>query len=83
MSRFEKLLQKMHRSPRNIRFDELCIVCDHYFGQAHITGGSHRFYPTPWQGDPLVNIQEGKNGSAKAYQVRQVLQAISKLEESR
>lgn len=81
MPRFEKLLQKMRSSPKNIRFDELCAVCDHYFGSAHTTSGSHRFYPMPWRGDPLVNIQEGKNGSAKAYQVRQVLQAIDKLEE--
>jgi hypothetical protein len=27
-----------------------------------------------------VNIQRGKNGSAKAYQVRQVLDAIARLE---
>jgi hypothetical protein len=27
-----------------------------------------------------VNIQRGKDGSAKAYQVRQVLAAIAKLE---
>lgn len=35
---------------------------------------------TPWQGDPRVNIQRGKDGNAKAYQVRQVLDAIAKLE---
>ena len=32
----------------------------------------------PWPGDPRVNIQENK-GFAKAYQVKQVLQAIEKL----
>lgn len=32
-------------------------------------------------GDPRVNIQNEK-GKAKAYQVRQVLQAIEKLKES-
>lgn len=31
-------------------------------------------------GDPRVNIQEGKGGKAKDYQVRQVLRAIDKLE---
>jgi fructose-specific component phosphotransferase system IIB-like protein len=35
----------------------------------------------PWKGDPRVNIQQNK-GKAKAYQVRQVLKAIAKLEES-
>jgi hypothetical protein len=30
-----------------------------------------------------VNIQRGKDGSAKAYQVRQVLDAIARLEAER
>ena len=38
-----------------------------------------RIYKTPWQGDPRVNIQNHK-GKAKAYQVKQVLKAIDKLE---
>jgi len=38
-----------------------------------------RIYKTPWQGDPRVNIQNSK-GKAKAYQVKQVLKAIEKLE---
>jgi hypothetical protein len=33
----------------------------------------------PWPGDPRVNIQDD-SGKAKAYQVRQVLAAIKKLE---
>jgi hypothetical protein len=40
---------------------------------------SHRIYKTPWQGDPRVNIQND-NGMAKAYQVKQVLKAIERLE---
>jgi hypothetical protein len=36
-------------------------------------------YKTPWQGDPRVNIQND-NGMAKAYQVKQVLKAIERLE---
>ncbi len=39
-----------------------------------------KVYKTPWQGDPRVNIQRGKDGKAKAYQVRQVLDAIARLE---
>ena len=35
---------------------------------------------TPWPGDSRVNIQQEK-GFAKAYQVRQVLKAIDKLED--
>ncbi|WP_308189415.1 hypothetical protein [Rhodococcus pyridinivorans] len=38
-------------------------------------------FRTPWPGDPRVNIQRGKNGEAKPYQVKQVLAAIEKMEE--
>jgi len=36
-------------------------------------------YKTPWAGDPRINIQ-GTRGKAKAYQVRQVILAIDRLE---
>jgi hypothetical protein len=70
----------MKRNPKGIRFQDLCKVCEHYFGEARQTGSSHRVYKTPWLGDPRVNIQNDK-GMAKAYQVRQVLKAIERLEE--
>lgn len=41
-------------------------------------GGFYR-WDLPWRGDPRVNIQNSK-GKAKAYQVRQVLKAIERLE---
>jgi hypothetical protein len=69
----------MHANPRGIKFDDLCKVCDHYFGEPRQAGSSHRIYKTPWQGDPRVNIQND-NGISKAYQVRQVLKAIERLE---
>ena len=50
-----------------------------YFGKPRQMGTSHLIFNTPWQGDPRINIQEDK-GKAKAYQVRQVLLAIDKLE---
>jgi len=33
----------------------------------------------PWQGDPRVNIQDDK-GKARAYQIRQVLRAVERME---
>ena len=69
----------MKRKPKDVRFRDLCKVCDHYFGKARQGGSSHRVYRTPWQGDPRVNIQS-KKGKARAYQVRQVLKAIERLE---
>ena len=79
MDSLEKIVKQMETSPHNVRFTDLCKICDHYFGKARQESSSHRIYKTPWQGDPRVNIQN-KNGKAKIYQVRQVLKAINRLE---
>jgi hypothetical protein len=79
MSDIEKILARMYRNPEDIRFIDLSKVCDHYFGKPRQSGGSHKLYKTPWANDPRVNIQT-KKGKARAYQVRQVLRAIEKLE---
>jgi hypothetical protein len=55
-------------------------VCQHFFGEPRQSSGSHQVYRTPWPGDPRLNIQND-HGRAKAYQVRQVLAAIARLEE--
>ena len=79
MAKIKEILAIMRRNPKGINFSDLCKVCDHYFGDARQTGSSHRVYKTPWLGDPRVNIQNDK-GKAKAYQVKQVLKAIERLE---
>ena len=79
MPKIKDILVQMQRNPKGVAFSDLCKVCDHYFGEARQTGGSHKIYKTPWQGDPRVNIQND-NGMAKAYQVKQVLKAIERLE---
>ncbi len=80
MTQIDKIVAAMQQIPANIRFTDLAKVCEHYFGEARQRSTSHRVYKTPWSGDPRVNIQEGKGGKAKAYQVKQVLAAIAKLE---
>lgn len=80
MSSVPKILEKMRSAPQNVRYTELAKVCEHYFGEPRRQGTSHAVYKTPWQGDPRVNIQCGKDGKAKAYQVKQVLLAIERLE---
>jgi hypothetical protein len=81
MTSIEDILAKMRRNPKGIRFNELSKVCKHYFGKPRMSGTNHRVYRTPWAGDPRVNIQSSR-GKAKAYQVRQVLLAIDRLESS-
>ena len=79
MAGIEDILAKMEENLRNIRFSDLCKVCKHFFGEPRQGGSSHRIYRTPWQGDPRINIQSHK-GKAKAYQLKQVLLAIERLE---
>lgn len=77
MKTVEKMVEQMRVNPKDVKFDDLCQVCDYYFGEPR-TKGSHRIYKMPWQGDPRINIQND-SGKAKAYQVRQVLLAIERL----
>ena len=79
MSDIKDILAKMKRNPKGVRFNDLSKVCEHFFGEPRQAGSSHKVFKTPWQGDPRVNIQNSK-GKAKPYQVRQVLQAIERLE---
>lgn len=79
MSASTKILDQMRREPANVRFLDLKRICEEYFGKPRQSGTSHSIFKTPWIGDPRINIQESK-GKAKAYQVRQVLLAIEKLE---
>ena len=79
MPNIEKLLKQIKGNPKGVQFSDLCKICKHYFGKPRQSGSSHRIYKTPWQGDPRVNIQNSK-GKAKAYQVKQVLNAIERLE---
>ena len=81
MTTIKNIFQKMQESSDNLHFSDLCKICDHYFGGARQTGSGHRIYRTPWKGDPRINIQNNK-GKAKAYQVKQVLKAIKRLEEN-
>ena len=71
----------MRVNPKGIRYADLHKVCVEFFGRPRQSATSHALFRTPWAGDPRVNIQNDK-GSAKAYQVRQVLRAIEKLEAS-
>ena len=79
MTKIDDILLQMKRNPKDVRFTDLCKVCDNFFGEPRQSASSHRIYKTPWQGDTRINIQNSK-GKAKAYQVKQVLKAIERLE---
>lgn len=78
-----KLVAAMRNNPNNIRCEDALKVCEHYFGAPRSNGTSHHVYRTPWPGEPYVNIQRGHDGKAKAYQIRQILKAIDRVEDMR
>jgi hypothetical protein len=79
MSTIADVVAEMRNNPKGIRFTDAITVCNHYFGKPRQKSSSHHVYKTPWIGNPRVNIQNEK-GKTKAYQVRQILAAIDKLE---
>lgn len=74
-----KAVEKLDKE-KQIPFAELLKICEEFFGKYRV-GGSHHIFKTPWQGDPRINLQKGKDKNAKPYQVRQVLNALRKLQE--
>lgn len=81
VAKADKIRAAIERNPRSASYADLYALCVQMFGEPRQRGTSHAVFRMPWPGDPRVNIQRGKNGEAKAYQVRQVLAAIAKLEE--
>lgn len=67
------------KSDTNIKFKDLLKICEYFFEGPRISG-SHHIFKMPWQGHPRINIQKDGN-KAKAYQVKQVKEALLKLKE--
>ena len=77
---FNRLYQSiLSGNVQNIKYAELCdFVVDLGFEFNRQNGTSHKIYTIEGLERPLV-LQEGKNGCAKPYQVKQVKEEIKKL----
>jgi hypothetical protein len=75
----ERLIEPLRRNPAGVRFEEACRVATALFGVPRQHGTSHVVWRMPWAGDPRVNLQRGRGGLAKPYQVRQLLRAAHRL----
>jgi hypothetical protein len=73
----DELLAEMKENPAGVRFADACKVADNFFGAPTRNASSHRVWKMPWPGNPRVNMQDDK-GKAKAYQVRQLLEAVER-----
>lgn len=75
------LLRRARTNPNGLRFAEACALAEAFgWTVARSAAGSHRIYKRAGVMG-LVVLQEGKNGKAKAYQVRQIIRLIDELGE--
>ena len=74
----EEALKELE-SETNVRFARLLKIAEMFFGKPRNRGTSHYPFKMPWQGEPRINLQKGKGGKAKPYQVKQVKVALLKL----
>jgi hypothetical protein len=72
-------ISELEHNEEDVRFARLIAICEEFFGE-YRTARSHHIFKTPWRGDPRINLQQEKR-RAKAYQVRQVVKALKKLQE--
>ena len=75
MSKIEKLIQKATDSPQNLRFEELQKLCSYFGMELRKKKGSHFVYKRKEHPKFTLSIQED-NGTAKAYQVNQLLDKV-------
>ncbi len=45
---------------KQVRFSKLLKICEQFFGN-YCVSGSHHIFKTPWQGDPRIKLQKGKD----------------------
>jgi predicted RNA binding protein YcfA (HicA-like mRNA interferase family) len=75
MTKAGKKNQKIRRSPKNIKFQDLISwLADNGFSLDRVSG-SHHIFIHPVIETP-INIQKKKDGTAKAYQVKQAIKII-------
>jgi predicted RNA binding protein YcfA (HicA-like mRNA interferase family) len=77
MVKKQKLLRKILTGTKNVRFDEFTALIEAFgFRLVRITGSHHIFsrHNVP----QTISVQEGKNGQAKPYQMRQFVKLVEK-----
>jgi predicted RNA binding protein YcfA (HicA-like mRNA interferase family) len=84
MARWEKLLARIlsGKADANIPFDGLCGLLERLGYQLDRIEGSHHVFIYPGQPE-IINIQPGKDGKAKDYQVKRIRQILTKYGQTR
>lgn len=80
MSQFEKLFDKAQGAQKNFHFTDLIKLAEIAGFELKRQKGSHMWFQNPniHSIESGISLQEGENGKAKPYQVRQLLNLIEK-----
>jgi predicted RNA binding protein YcfA (HicA-like mRNA interferase family) len=75
MGRVARVWQQVINGGRNVRFADLLVLAAAFGFELRRTKGSHHilFHPAARR---LLNLQPAKDGSAKPYQIRQLLDIV-------
>jgi len=72
-----KLWERVRQGSRNLSFRELVALAEAFGFQHKRTSGSHRIFAHP-QVPAMLNFQPDRDGSAKRYQIRQLVTLIER-----
>jgi hypothetical protein len=75
LTQIEKLIQVALKNPQNLRFSELCKLCEFFGMEKRGSEGSHVIYKRKTEPRFALSIQDN-NGKAKKYQVEQLINKI-------
>jgi predicted RNA binding protein YcfA (HicA-like mRNA interferase family) len=75
MTKADKKNQKIRRNPKSVKFQDLVSFLEDYGFSLDRVSGSHHVFVHPDIDSP-INIQKKKDGTAKAYQVKQAIKII-------
>ena len=71
-----RVLEKILAGSRNIRFEDACRLAKSLGFRLDRTRGSHHIFEHDRLANLRLNLQPDKNGQAKIYQIRQLLDAM-------
>ena len=72
----QKLYQKLINSQKNVKFKDFITVVEAFGFSLDRIKGSHHTYKHPDVTEAFLQLQPGKNGEAKPYQIKQFLSLV-------
>lgn len=75
MSKKQKLYKRIKNNQNNLRFQDFCVLMEHFGFVLMRVSGSHHLYQHQHI-DEIMNVQPTRDNLAKTYQVRQFLKLV-------